>query len=70
MGKNLITTDKLKSLIVGSTTKFKLESPLKCETAKVLCYRIPKIYKEFKDRKYSCSIDYSKSEITITVSKV
>ena len=60
-------TESLKSLRIGSETTLTCRNPTHCESVRSLCYRIPLVYPEHKNKKYSCVISYQKSQIKIKV---
>lgn len=70
MEKPIFTSKDLIRLPVGSKTTLKCRDGRHCVSVAALCYRIPNLNPEYRDRKYSCSIDYIKSEITITVKSI
>lgn len=70
MEELVFTSKDLIRLPAGSKTTLKCRDGRHCMSVATLCYRIPKLNPEYRDRKYSCSIDYIKSEVTIEVKKV
>lgn len=61
------TSEMLKSLSIGTSTTIDCRNPTHCESVRSLCYRIPKVYSSHRNTKYSCSIDYINSRVTIKV---
>lgn len=70
MDEPIYTSKDLLRLPVGSKTTLKCRNGRHCISVAALCYRIPNLNPEYRDRKYRCSIDYIKSEITIEVKKI
>ncbi|WP_411336131.1 hypothetical protein [Bacteroides ovatus] len=70
MEEQIYTSEELIRLPVGSKTTLKCRDGRHCVSVATLCYRIPNLNPEYRDRKYKCSINYIKSEITIEVKKL
>lgn len=70
MEELIITSADLIRLPPGSKTILKCRNGGQCESVATLCYRIPKRYEQCRDRKYSCSINYIKAEVSIEVKRV
>ena len=63
-------TETLKGLRVGTVTTLQCRKPTHCESVRSLCYRIPQVYEDYRGRKYTCKINYIKSQITISVTSI
>lgn len=70
MEELVYTSEELIRLPIGSKTTLKCRNGRHCTSVATLCYRIPNLNPEYRDRKYKCSINYIKSEITIEVKKL
>lgn len=70
MEDQVFTSKELIQLPVGSKTTLKCRNARHCMSVASMCYRIPKVNPEYRDRKYRCSTDFIKSEITIEVKKI
>jgi len=60
-------TATFKSLPIGSEMIMDCGTPQHCESIRSIVYRIPKAYVDQRSKKYSCKIDYIKSQVTIKV---
>ena len=65
--KKQLTSEILKNLRIGTETTLDCRNPTHCESVRSLCYRIPQVYPTHRNVKYSCSIDYINSRVTIKV---
>ena len=61
-------TATFKSLPIGSEIVMDCKTPQHCESIRSIVYRIPLAYIDQRGKKYSCKINYIKSQVTIKVS--
>lgn len=62
-------TATFKSLPIGAEMVMDCKTPQHCESIRSICYRIPLAYIDQRNKKYSCAINYIKSQVTIKVTK-
>lgn len=60
-----VTTEIIKSIPRGSASTFKVDSPRDLNTARTLASYVSRFYPEL-GAKYSCKVDYTTNEITIS----
>lgn len=60
-------TATFKSLPIGAEMIMDCKSPQHCESIRSIVYRIPLAYIDQRGKKYSCKINYIKSQVTIKV---